>query len=745
MTTIGFTDDEQHNTFTLVSFIMHLSLVDFEQGDSGDDSRISSASIKVATCAASLLGIRMGEFEAGLCKKSYVDPQKKSSIDIPVDVGPAKASRDALAKMLYELLFLWLVKRINDAIIVPSAFNPRRKGTLSQQTEASFIGVLDIFGFETFETNSFEQLCVNYANEKLQQQFNESMFKVQQEEYQKEQIKWQGVADFPDNSQCISLIEGTGRFKPGIIGTLSAACAPFTRGETPGEGADNSFAEKLYKHLEGKTNRFVTNHRMKGWKQFGVVHYAGLVKYTSHGFIRKNMDLVSSRCRDMIQTATLPIVAEIFSSWYVRCIKPNDDNVPNRLEESRLLQQLRYGGVLEAVRVAREGYPCRVEHSEFITKFSSMRNSMAHSSHSEANQDSAGVSENRSSRTSQECRRILEDAGLTDKAQCQVGLTKVFMRQECYDFIEAWRWKRMNAAAIKMQAYYRGAVQHKEYCRWRLVLIRAVVRIRLWIKRRRKRLAREKWALEVMSRALSEWREKRIIRAAQRTIYALFKGRRVKASIQRRKIDRMRQAEEDAKLINQLNRTKEELARALERIAHLEQAIEAGVAASAMANSAVAPTLSLDSAEPMDVDLVNKNEELRAMNERLLQEQAQLHKLVAGKVEVNAQLAMYITELADELEEVKLFRDALLVEGGDEVSDQSLILLTEEGTEKFQSTCAKKKTLNEKMIEISEQLGLSSSLPLLDRVAAANKLMGIKPSGRMMQQVDELMAQLGLN
>jgi myosin heavy subunit len=109
----------------------------------------------------------MGEFEAGLCKKTYMDPQNKRTIDIPVGVGPAHVSRDALAKMVYELLFLWLVKRINDAINVTPPNDGTAKRRSADAAEASFIGVLDIFGFETFNINTFEQLCVNYANEKL--------------------------------------------------------------------------------------------------------------------------------------------------------------------------------------------------------------------------------------------------------------------------------------------------------------------------------------------------------------------------------------------------------------------------------------------------------------------------------------------------------------------------------------------------------------------------------------------------
>ncbi len=837
MTTMGFTGDEQHGTFTLIAFVMHISLVDFDQGSSGEGSRISSATIEAATCAASLVGIRMGEFEAGLCNKTYVDPQKKCAIDIPVDVGPAQASRDSLAKMVYELLFLWLVKRINDAINVTSQNSTRdtsqRNTSAADPAASSFIGVLDIFGFETFDFNTFEQLCVNYANEKLQQQFNESMFRVQQEEYREEKIKWEGVADFPDNSKCISLIEGTGNLKPGIIGTLSAACAPFTRGEVPRTGADSSFADKLYKHFEGKSDRFVTSHSMKGWKRFGVVHYAGLVEYETEGFIRKNMDLVSSRCRDMIKTATLPILGAIFdaeearranatrrssavgpsaaiansskqsrrgsraggrgslkqvtiaegfrrqlnslmstisrtTSWYVRCIKPNDENVPDMLEEARLLEQLRYGGVLEAVRVTREGYPCRIAHAEFISKFNSMKSSQrvreASPSSGESGTTFTNLQKGRLT-DADECRNILDDAGLLDLAQCQVGLTKVFMRQECYDFIEAWRWKRMTEAAIKMQAHRRGTVQRKQYHRWRFVLVKAVIRIRLWLKARRERKARERWAGQVMSRVLLKWMERRSVWAAKRTIYACWRRRQVNTNIERRKVVMRKQAEEDAKLVNQLKRAREEPARAHERIVHLEQSEKVSAAATAMAPESSMSVAQLPSeGASRDLDLVAKHEELWAMNEKLLCEQAGLHKLVADKVEVNTQLAMYITELADELEEVKLFRDALLTgEGSEEEvwgdlnngrspspnrssfsSMSSERLRTESPVQSLPHRGAVKKTLHERVTQLAEQLGIDDSLPLAKTVIAANQAMGFEPTGSIMQQVDELMTMLGL-
>ena len=169
--------------------------------------------------------------------------------------------------------------------------------------------------------------------------------------------------------------------------------------------------------------------------------------------------------------------------WYIRCIKPNDKNVPNKLVSERLLQQLRYGGVLEAVRVSRAGYPYRIEHLDFVNKFGSMV---------------SGV-QNLKKNNSEKCQTIIDGTKLNER-DCQVGLTKVFLRQDAYDRIEAWRWKRMNLAAVIVQSRARGHTQVKIYKAKLATLYRAVVMIKMWLRRRHLKFVRQKAAIRTINR-----------------------------------------------------------------------------------------------------------------------------------------------------------------------------------------------------------------------------------------------------
>tara|TARA_B110000091_G_scaffold213972_1_gene265238 strand:- start:995 stop:3088 length:2094 start_codon:yes stop_codon:yes gene_type:complete len=276
MWTLGLTAEEQHETFTLLSCIMHLSLVQFEAihvRGGGEGSCFSTRTMKSSTTTAALLMVEMERFEKGLCKgRIFVDGHW---IETEVPLDRAETARDSLAKLLYERLFLWLVSRINDAISISNddqqSNNKNNSNNKSNNTSStSYIGILDIFGFEDFypqSKNTFEQLCVNYANEKLQQQFNQFMFQVQQEEYKVEQIQWEGFVDFTDNSEVIRMIDS-------VFNTLNDACQ--RSGGKDGARADESFANNLYGEFRKKKwPQFLLGKRRAGKNMFAVIHYAG--------------------------------------------------------------------------------------------------------------------------------------------------------------------------------------------------------------------------------------------------------------------------------------------------------------------------------------------------------------------------------------------------------------------------------------------------------------------------------------
>ncbi|KAL2896921.1 Myosin-15 [Bienertia sinuspersici] len=312
---------------------------------------------------------------SSLCTRSI--QTREGTIIKALDCNGAFASRDALAKTVYSRLFDWLVEKMNRSI--------------GQDPNSSVqIGLLDIYGFECFKHNSFEQFCINFANEKLQQHFNEHVFKMEQEEYNKEEINWSYI-EFVDNQDVLDLIEK----KPiGIIALLDEACMfPKSTHET--------FTTKLFQN-------FPSHPRLEKAKfsrsDFTVSHYAGKVTYQTETFLDKNRDYVVVEHCHVLSSSKCPFIAGLFPSiseetsrssykfssvssrfkqqlqalmetlnctepHYIRCIKPNSLNRPNIFENRSILHQLRCGGVLEAVRISLAGYPTRRTYAEFVDRF----------------------------------------------------------------------------------------------------------------------------------------------------------------------------------------------------------------------------------------------------------------------------------------------------------------------------------------------------------------------------------------
>ncbi|VDP17627.1 unnamed protein product, partial [Onchocerca flexuosa] len=264
--------------------------------------------------------------------------------------------RDALVKILYAAAFAWLVSKINEVL------GEQMKNNKSKSTER-FIGVLDIYGFETLEVNSFEQFCINYANEKLQQQFCQHVFKLEQSEYEQEEIDWIRI-DFYDNQPCIDLIEG----KPGIIDYLDEQCKI-------GHGTDRDWLEKLRICQSLKKTQHFQLSKIKN-PTFIIKHFAADVIYNVDGFLAKNKDTVSeqlmtvmkeSKFRDSLRE--LMAVLSTTRPHYVRCIKPNDEKLPFTFRPKRAIQQLRACGILETVRISAAGYPSRWIYEDFARRY----------------------------------------------------------------------------------------------------------------------------------------------------------------------------------------------------------------------------------------------------------------------------------------------------------------------------------------------------------------------------------------
>jgi myosin heavy subunit len=366
MNCLGFSDAEQKFVFEVTAAVLLLGNLTFTANAKGD-AVISNP--QVLAQISKFLAADNTEFLESIISRWFVirgqDPTK-----IPFKPNEAVNAADACAKAVYGKLFDWIVQRVNSAMVIP-------KGTIN------FIGVLDIFGFEIFETNSFEQLCINFANEKLQQHFNEYTFKLEETVYQTEQIKFLHI-EFIDNQPILDMIEK----KPkGLLVQLDEEIV------MP-KGNDETWFNKISRDFE-KTPYFQKVVKKKG--HFIVNHYAGIVPYDSDGFLEKNRDSLWPDILKCLSESKNKELSNLFSGGekgrvslggqfrgqltnlmeklrstepsYIRCVKPNSVKQPDIFDSVMSLQQLRYAGVFEAIKIRQQGYPFRLTHPEFLKRY----------------------------------------------------------------------------------------------------------------------------------------------------------------------------------------------------------------------------------------------------------------------------------------------------------------------------------------------------------------------------------------
>lgn len=495
MLTIGVDDGQQTEIFKLLAALLHLGNVKITA--SRTDSVLSPTEPSLLI-ASSILGVDPVEFAKWTVKKQLITRGEKITSNLTQQ--QAIVVRDSVAKFIYSSLFDWLVENTNRALATD--------GVLARVK--SFIGVLDIYGFEHFAKNSFEQFCINYANEKLQQEFNAHVFKLEQEEYLREQIDWTFI-DFSDNQPCIDLIEG----KLGILSLLDE------ESRLP-MGSDEQFVTKLHHNYAADKNKFYKKPRF-GKSSFTVCHYAVDVTYESDGFIDKNRDTVPDehmavmrassnkflgqvldaasavREKDTASAASAavkpaagrrigvavnrkPTLGGIFKSslielmhtingtdvHYIRCIKPNESKESWVFEGPMVLSQLRACGVLETVRISCAGYPTRWTYEEFALRYYMLTPSTAWTSEI---RDMAN--------------KILVKALGAGTGQgldkYQLGLTKIFFRAGMLAFLENLRTTRLNDCAIMIQKNLKAKYYRRKYLEARnaVLLFQSVTRAHL--------------------------------------------------------------------------------------------------------------------------------------------------------------------------------------------------------------------------------------------------------------------------
>ncbi|KNA25025.1 hypothetical protein SOVF_010320 [Spinacia oleracea] len=450
MDVVGLSPDEQDGIFRVVAAILHLGNIEFAKGKEMDSSEPRDAKSRFhLQTAAELFMCDPEALEDSLCKRIMVT--RDETITKSLDPESAALSRDALAKIVYSRLFDWLVDNINTSI--------------GQDSNSKFIiGVLDIYGFESFKTNSFEQFCINLTNEKLQQHFNQHVFKMEQEEYEKEEIDWSYI-EFIDNKDVLDLIEK----KPGgIISLLDEACM-FPR------STHETFSQKLYQTFKNH-KRFSKPKLARS--DFTICHYAGDVTYQTELFLDKNKDYVVAEHQALLSASRCSFVANLFpplpeessksskfssigtrfkqqlvslletlsatEPHYIRCVKPNNLLKPAIFENENVLQQLRCGGVLEAIRISCAGYPTRKPFFEFLDRFGILAPEVLDGSSDDVTA----------------CKRLLEKVGLEGY---QIGKTKVFLRAGQMADLDARRSEVLGRSASIIQRKIRSYLSRRSF------------------------------------------------------------------------------------------------------------------------------------------------------------------------------------------------------------------------------------------------------------------------------------------
>lgn len=479
MTTIGMSQQEQESIFQVVASILHLGEIKFSSAEV-DEKQVSRIDDKKPFEAfSSLLQIGAQEMENILCYRSIVAGTE--CYDLPLNVTQALELRDAFAKGIYSYMFDWLVRRINLAIC-------------SDAKVQSHIGLLDIFGFESFEHNSFEQLCINYTNEKLQQKFNHDIFKVVQTEYVQEEIPL-SLVTFQDNQPILDLIEG----KMGIVDLLNEEVVrPMA--------TDASFVRKvLDKHSEHSNLECPKFDDMT----FVIRHYAGAVAYDGTGFLEKNRDNLPIDLIALLSSSASSLISQMFTTadvdlmnsekfdrssgvlisgksnanarrgrgyligntiaagfrkqlselletidrtsvQYIRCIKPNDNKSATEFDRNMIADQLRCAGVISAIQISRASFPNRITLEEFQRRFEVLAPNKLHGLG--AREFSKGL-----------LRIVVPDESESTNKVYAIGKSKIFFSAGLLQQIEAKRAVLLHVNATRIQKMVRGYHQRKRY------------------------------------------------------------------------------------------------------------------------------------------------------------------------------------------------------------------------------------------------------------------------------------------
>ncbi|XP_019480078.1 PREDICTED: unconventional myosin-VIIb isoform X1 [Hipposideros armiger] len=495
-----FSDSENWDLSKLLAAILHLGNMEFmaavfENLDSSDVKETPAF-----PTVTKLLEVEHQALRDCLIKHSIII--RGESVTRPLNIAQAAARRDAFAKGIYGHLFLWIVKKINAAIFTPPAQDPKN--------ERRAVGLLDIFGFENFQNNSFEQLCINFANEHLQQLFVQHVFSMEQEEYCSESIPWDFI-NYTDNRPTLDLLA----LKPLSIISLLDEESHFP------QGTDATMLQKL-NSVHANSKAFLQPKNIYD-ARFGIVHFAGVVYYQTEGFLEKNRDVLSTDILTLVHSSQNNFLREIFKfksadiklghgtvrqgkagsqlfksadsgrrpatlasqfkqsldqlmkiltscqPYFIRCIKPNEYKKPLLFDRELCLRQLRYSGMMETVQIRKSGFPLRYTFEQFSLRFSVLL--------------PTAVRLQLRDKFRQMTLRIAEMWLGTDK-DWKMGKTKIFLKDNHDTLLEIQRSQALEKAVISIQKALRGYKYRKEFLRQRRAAVTLQARWRGYCDRR---------------------------------------------------------------------------------------------------------------------------------------------------------------------------------------------------------------------------------------------------------------------
>uniref|UniRef100_A0A8D2B2W7 Myosin IH n=1 Tax=Sciurus vulgaris TaxID=55149 RepID=A0A8D2B2W7_SCIVU len=491
---IDFTEADLENLFGVIASVLHLGNICFQEDEQGCATVPDTHEIK---WIAKLLGVYPPVLLEALTHRKI--EAKTEEVICPLTPELSAYARDAMAKAVYGRTFTWLVNKINCSLVNKDV------------TKKTVIGLLDIYGFEVFDKNGFEQFCINYCNEKLQQLLIERTLKAEQAEYETEGIEWEPIQYFNNKIIC-DLVEE--RHK-GIISILDEECI------RPGPATDVSFLEKLEdrvgRHAHFQTRKLAGPKGRKriGWMEFQLLHYAGEVTYCTKGFLEKNNDLLYRHLKEVLCRSDNSILRECFlvaelesrrrpptvgtqfknslsslleiliskEPSYIRCIKPNATKEPSKFDDFLIRHQIKYLGLMEHLRVRRAGFAYRRKYEHFLQRYKSLCPDTWPHWHGPPGE---GV------------QRLVTYIGYGPE-EYKLGKTKIFIRfpRTLFATEDAFEFSKHQLVA-RIQATYKGCLGRREYVKKRRAATKLEAHWRGVLAR--KEVQRRRWAVQVIRR-----------------------------------------------------------------------------------------------------------------------------------------------------------------------------------------------------------------------------------------------------